>query len=315
MLFRTEINITPLTSTIAYGDGILFLGSCFADEVGSICRGLGFNALVNPFGVLYNPVSIANAIHRLRSGIPFSQKEVIQTGEEFYCTFSHNTEFWCPSENELLERVNDSLAQAHEHFVQSKWIVISLGTAWVYRYRETLEVVANCHKMPSQLFDRFCLTVPSVVTVLSDMVCSNPDKQFIFTVSPLRHLKDGLHGNQLSKSTLLLAVDEVCERFENAHYFPAYEILLDELRDYRFYKEDMVHPTDQAVRYIWEKFVDFAINPSEKPAMQAAQELKQMLHHKPLFPDSEAYRKFEQQRNQKTEEIKQKFSNIIVENL
>lgn len=315
MLFRTEIHIAPLTPTISYGDGILFLGSCFADEVGSICKGLGFDAQVNPFGVLYNPMSIANAIHRLRSDVPFTHKEVIRTGEEFYCTFSHNTEFWSRSENDLLKRVNDSLAQAHGHFTQSKWIVVSLGTAWVYRYRETLEVVANCHKMPSHLFDRFCLSLPSVVTVLSDMVKSNPDKQFIFTVSPLRHLKDGLHGNQLSKSTLLLAVEEVCERFENAHYFPAYEILLDELRDYRFYKEDMVHPTDQAVRYILEKFVDFAINPSEKPAMQAASELKQMLHHKPLFPESEAYRKFEQQRKQKVTELGQRFPNIVVENL
>lgn len=315
MNFRTEIKIQPLERSIAYGDGIHFLGSCFADEVGSICRGLGFNAMVNPFGTLYNPFSIANAIQRLHNGRPFSHKEVIRTGEEFYCTFSHNTEFWSRSENELLERVNDNLAQAHEHFAQSKWIVVSLGTAWVYRYRETLDVVANCHKKPSQLFDRFCLTVPSVVTVLSDMVNSNPDKQFIFTVSPLRHLKDGLHGNQLSKSTLLLAVDEVCNRFDNAHYFPAYEILLDELRDYRFYKEDMVHPTDQAVRYIWEKFIDFAINPSEKPAMQSAAELKQMLHHKPLFPDSEAYRKFEQQQNQKVTELEQRFPNVVVENL
>lgn len=315
MLFRTEIDITPLKQSISYGDGILFLGSCFADEVGSICRGLGFNAMINPFGVLYNPVSIANAIHRLHNGRPFSRKEVIRTGEEFYCTFSHNTEFWNPSEDTLLERVNQELKQTTEYFANSKWVVISLGTAWVYRYRKTLEVVANCHKMPSQLFDRFCLSVPSVVTVLSDMVNLNPDKQFIFTVSPLRHLKDGLHGNQLSKSTLLLAVDQVCERFDKAHYFPAYEILLDELRDYRFYKEDMIHPTDQAIHYIWEKFVSFAINPSEKPAMQAAAELKQMLHHKPLFPDSKAYRNFELQREQKTSEIKQKFSNIIVENL
>ena len=315
MNFRTKIKIQPLDRSIAYGDGILFLGSCFAEEVGSICRGLGFNAQVNPFGVLYNPFSIANAIHRLHNGRPFTPKEVIRTGEEFYCTFSHNTEFWSHSENELLKCVNDSLAQAHGHFTQSKWIILSLGTAWVYRYRETLEVVANCHKMPSQLFDRFCLSLPSTVTVLTDVVKNHPDKQFVFTVSPLRHLKDSLHGNQLSKSTLLLAVDQVCERFDNAHYFPAYEILLDELRDYRFYKEDMVHPTDQAVRYIWEKFVDFAINPAEKPAMQAAAELKQMLYHKPLFPDSDAYRKFEQQRDQKTSEIKQKFSNIIVENL
>ena len=130
MLFQTDVNITPLTQTFSYGDGILFLGSCFADEVGGICRGLGFNAMVNPFGALYNPVSLANAIHRLRSGTPFTVKEVVRTGEEFYCTFSHNTEFWSRSEDELLKRVNDSLAQTHRHFNQSKWIILSLGTAW-----------------------------------------------------------------------------------------------------------------------------------------------------------------------------------------
>lgn len=315
MKFRTDVNITPLTQAISYGDGLLFLGSCFADEVGGICKGLGFNAMVNPFGVLYNPVSIANAIHRMHSGKPFTHEEVIRVGEEFYCTFSHNTEFWRPTESALLDEVNRSHEQASRQFAQAKWVVISLGTAWVYRYRETLEVVANCHKKPSQLFDRFCLSMPQTVTVLSDVVKQHPDKQFIFTVSPLRHVKDGLHGNQLSKSTLLLAVDQVCEQFANAHYFPAYEILLDELRDYRFYKEDMVHPTDQAVRYIWEKFVSFAINPSELPAMQTAAELKQMLHHKPLFPDSDAYRKFEQKRNQKVTELEHRFPNIVMENL
>ena len=295
--------------------GILFLGSCFADEVGGICRGLGFNAHVNPFGVLYNPVSIANAVRRLHSGKPFSHEDVVKVGGEFFCTFSHNTDFWNSSEEALVSNVNHHLAEAHERFAQSKWIVLSLGTAWVYRYRVTQEVVANCHKMPSQLFDRYCLSVESVSKCLSDLLQAFPDKQFVFTVSPLRHLKDGLHGNQLSKSTLLLAVNEVCERFDNAHYFPAYEILMDELRDYRFYKEDMVHPTEQAVRYIWERFVDFAINPSEKPAMQAASELKQMLHHKPLFPNSDAYRKFEQQRQQKAEELAERFPYVLLENL
>ena len=315
MELTTQIKIQPLSQTIAYGDGILFLGSCFADEEGAICRGLGFDAQVNPFGVLYNPLSIANALQRLHSGKPFTHEEVIRAGEEFYCTFSHNTEFWSHTEMELLERVNQALKEAREHFLEAKWIIVSLGTAWVYRYRETQAVVANCHKLPSQLFDRFCLSVEDTSACLSNLLQAFHDKQFILTVSPLRHLKDGLHGNQLSKSTLLLAVDQVCKQHENAHYFPAYEILLDELRDYRFYKEDMVHPTDQAVRYIWEKFVDFAINPSEKPAMQAASELKQMLHHKPLFPESDAYRIFVQQRNMKTSEVIQKFSNIIVENL
>ena len=315
MNFRTEISIPSLEQAIAYGDGILFLGSCFADEIGSICRGLGFNALVNPFGVLYNPSSIAQSIKRLQKGTPFTHDDVIEVGGEFFCTFSHNTDFWCSSEEALISNVNHHLAEAHEHCAQSKWIVLSFGTAWVYRYRATQEVVANCHKLPSQLFDRYCLSVEAVSECLTDLLQAFPDKQFVFTVSPLRHLKDGLHGNQLSKSTLLLAVNEVCERFENAHYFPAFEIMLDELRDYRFYKEDMVHPTDQAVHYIWEKFVQFAINPSELTAMQAASELKQMLHHKPLFPESEAYRKFEQQRNQKTRKIKHKFPKIIVENL
>lgn len=315
MFFRTETHITPLTQSISYGDGILFLGSCFADEVGGICRGLGFNAHVNPFGVLYNPESIANAVRRLHSGKPFSHEEVVKVGGEFFCTFSHNTDFWNSSEEALVSNVNHHLAEAHEHFSQSKWIVLSLGTAWVYRYRDTQEVVANCHKLPSQLFDRYCLSVEAVSKCLSGLLQAFPDKQFVFTVSPLRHLKDGLHGNQLSKSTLLLAVNEVCERFDNAHYFPAYEILMDELRDYRFYKEDMVHPTEQAVRYIWERFVDFAINPSEKPAMQAASELKQMLHHKPLFPNSDAYRKFEQQRQQKAEELAERFPYVLLENL
>ena len=304
MLLQTEVNIKPLNQSIAYCDSLLFLGSCFADEVGSLCKGLGFNAMVNPFGVLYNPYSIASAIHRMHSAKPFTHEEVIRVGEEFYCTFSHNTEFWRPTENELLDVVNKSLGQASRQFAQAKWVVISLGTAWVYRYRETLEVVTNCHKLPSQRFDRFCLSVPQTVTVLSDLVKGHPDKQFIFTVSPLRHIKDGLHGNQLSKSTLLLAVDQVCKDFENAHYFPAYEILLDELRDYRFYKEDMVHPTEQAVRYIWERFTDFAIDAKEKPIMKKALELKQMLCHKAFFPESEAYRKFEVLKEQKVAELR-----------
>ena len=315
MNFRTEITIQPLAQTILYGDGLLFLGSCFADEVGGICKGLGFNAQVNPFGTLYNPFSLANSLHRLQSGEPFTHEEVIEVGDGYCCTFSHNTDFWCPSENTLLEKVNTHLADAHKHFLQTKWIVISLGTAWVFRDKTSGEVVANCHKLPANQFLRERLTTEQSREQLASLLQNHPDKQFIFTVSPLRHLKDGLHENQLSKSALLLAVDEICKSFDNAHYFPAYEILLDELRDYRFSKEDMIHPTDQAVRYIWEKFVDFAIDPSEKPAMAAAQELKQMLHHKPVFPESEAFKLFEKQRNQKALELKQRFPNIVVENL
>ena len=315
MLFHTEIKVHPLNQTIAYSDGLLFLGSCFADEVGGICRGLGFDVLVNPFGVLYNPASIAQSVERMGNGKPFTHEEVITVGEGQYCTFSHNTAFWNACEIELLEQVNESLKEAHAHFLKSKWVVISLGTSWVFRDKANGQVVSNCHKLPARQFDREFLTVEQSVDCLAKMLQAYPEKQFIFTVSPLRHLKDGLHENQLSKAALLLAVDQVCKQFGNAHYFPAYEILLDELRDYRFYKEDMVHPTEQAVRYIWERFVDFAINPSEKPAMQAATELRQMLQHKPVFPESEAFRKFELQKEKKMEELKRDFPRVYINNL
>lgn len=311
MNLTTPIIITPLTQSIVYDDSLLFLGSCFADEVGATCRGLGFNAQVNPFGTLYNPASIAQSIKRLHAGTPFTSSEVIQVGKEFFCTFSHNTDFWSPSEEALLEKVNKDLAEAHSHFINAKWIILSLGTSWAFRNKTSNQIVSNCHKLPANCFDRVFLNTDQSVAILAELLKAFPDKEFIFTVSPLRHLKDGFHENQLSKASLLLAVDEVCKSHENAHYFPAYEILLDELRDYRFYKEDMVHPTDQAVRYIWEKFVEFAIDPSEYPAMKAAEELKQMLQHKPLFPDSDAYRKFELLKEQKVKELRDKYPEVM----
>lgn len=313
MDLTTPIKITPLEQTIRYGDGLLFLGSCFADEVGGHCRGLGFNAQVNPFGVLYNPVSIAQSLKRLQSGIPFAHDEVIRVGGEFYCTFSHNTDFWCPSEETLLEKVNAHLAEAHDHFLHTKWVVLSLGTSWIFRLKDAGEVVSNCHKLPADHFVRERLTVEQSKEQLATLLQNHPDKQFIFTISPLRHLKDGLHENQLSKASLLLAVDPVCKAFDNACYYPAYELLLDELRDYRFYKDDMIHPTEQAVRYIWERFVDFAIDPSEKPAMKAAEELKKMLQHKPLFPDSPSFKEFETLKQRKIVEMKARFPEVMLD--
>ncbi len=315
MILQTEIKIQPLEQTIRYGDGLLFLGSCFADEVGVLCRGLGFNAMVNPFGVLYNPASIAQSVGRLHDGTSFCHEDVVVVGEGQCCTFSHNTAFWNSSEAGLLEQVNQNIVEAHAHFLKAKWVIISLGTSWVFQDKETKKVVSNCHKLPAARFERLFLSVEQSAQFHSEMVHQHLDKQFIFTVSPLRHLKDGLHENQLSKAALLMAVDQVCKQFENAHYFPAYEILLDELRDYRFYKEDMVHPTEQAVRYIWERFADFAIDLKEKPAMKAAAELKQMFQHRPLFPDSEAFKRFEQLEEKKINELRRDFPKICINNL
>lgn len=315
MNLSTDVKIQPIEQRIVYGDRLLFLGSCFADEIGNICKGLGFDALVNPFGVLFNPASICQSVERLESGKVYTKDDVIEVGGEFFCTFSHNTEFWNPSPERLLETVNGSLNSARQHFLQTKWIVISLGTSWIYRHKQRSLIVSNCHKLPSQLFQREFLTTEQSTELLSQLVEKHEDKQFIFTVSPLRHLKDGLHENQISKAALLLAVDEICKRFGNTHYFPAFEILLDELRDYRFYKEDMIHPTEQAVRYIWENFTDFAIAESEMPAMKQAQELKLMLQHKVFFPESEAFRKFEAMKNSKMADFEKNYPKVKIQNL
>lgn len=315
MHLSTDVKIQPIEQRIVYGDKLLFLGSCFADEIGNICKGLGFDALVNPFGVLFNPASISQSVERLESGKDFTKDDVIEVGGEFFCTFSHNTEFWNPSPERLLETVNSSLNSARQHFLQAKWIVISLGTSWIYRHKQCGLIVSNCHKLPSQLFQREFLTTEQSTESLSQLVEKHKDKQFIFTVSPLRHLKDGLHENQISKAALLLAVEEICKRFGNAHYFPAYEILLDELRDYRFYKEDMIHPTEHAVRYIWERFTDFAIAEGELPAMKQAQELKLMLQHKVFFPESEAFRKFEAMKNSKMADFEKNYPKVKAQNL
>lgn len=315
MNLSTDVKIQPIEQRIVYGDRLLFLGSCFADEIGNICKGLGFDALVNPFGVLFNPASICQSVERLESGKVYTKDDVIEVGGEFFCTFSHNTEFWNPSPERLLETVNGSLNSARQHFLQTKWIVISLGTSWIYRHKQRGLIVSNCHKLPSQLFQREFLTAEQSTELLSQLVEKHKDKQFIFTISPLRHLKDGLHENQISKAALLLAVDEICKRFGNTHYFPAFEILLDELRDYRFYKEDMIHPTEQAVRYIWERFTDFAIAESEMPAMKQAQELKLMLQHKVFFPESEAFRKFEAMKNSKMADFEKNYPKVKIQNL
>lgn len=316
MQLSTEVKTNPLEQKISYGDKKLFLGSCFADEVGKICRNLGFDALLNPFGVLFNPMSIASALTRLKNGEHYTHDDVISVGEgEFFCTFEHNTEFWETSEKALLDRINNELEANTEHFKKTRWVIISLGTAWVYRDKENHKIVSNCHKLPSQLFERSLLTVDDITIVLSDIVKSNPDKNFIFTVSPLRHLKDGLHENQLSKASLLLAVDAVCKASNNAFYFPAYEILLDELRDYRFYKEDMTHPTEQAVHYIWEKFIDFAIAEPDKEAIKMVETLQGMMRHRPMFPNSRQYDNFVKSKEKKAEEIRKSHPEVIIDNV
>lgn len=282
---QTPVETGRSAVCISLNDKIFVLGSCFADNMGQKMADLGFDVCVNPFGTLYNPVSICNSVARLTSGIPFSESECVQmgAGAGLVCSFSHHTSFARRTEDEFLQVANASLKEASLRWKAASKVIITLGTAWIYEYTSSGETVSNCLKIEAKEFTRRRLSVRETATLLMNMIARHPEKEFIFTVSPIRHLKDGAHGNQLSKSTLLLALDEVIAKFpERCEYFPAYEIVLDELRDYRFCSPDMIHPSAQTADYLWSRFVRFAMPESELPALDARRRELLRAQHRPI---------------------------------
>ena len=270
---------------VSLNDKIVILGSCFADNMGQKMVDLGFDVCLNPFGTLYNPVSVCNSVARLTSGIPFSKDECVQmgAGAGLVCSFSHHTSFARRTEDEFLQVANASLKEASLRWKAASKVIITLGTAWIYEYLRSGETVSNCLKIDAKEFSRRRLSVRETATLLMNMIARHPEKEFMFTVSPIRHFKDGAHGNQISKSTLLLALDEVLAKFpERCEYFPAYEIVLDELRDYRFYAADMIHPSDQAVDYLWSRFVGFAVPPADLPELDSRRRELLRSRHRPI---------------------------------
>ena len=274
--------VEPGTSTveISYNDNVFVLGSCFADSVGMRLLNSGFNVCVNPFGTLYNPLSIAKAIDRLDSGKPFTKDECVRmgAGADLVCSFSHHTSFARADEADFLAGANASLQDAALRWKTCNKVIISLGTVWCYFHNG--EVVSNCLKRPQAEFERKALSLAQTSAALRGIIESNPGKEFIFTVSPIRHLADGAHANQLSKSTLLLAVQDVLG--PGREYFPAYEILMDELRDYRFYAEDLSHPSHVAEEYIWENFISFAVPEDQRARIAENLKAWKRTQHRPL---------------------------------
>ena len=261
MKLSTPVAIEPLQRRLGFDSRFLFVGSCFADSVGAIMQESGFDVTLNPFGVLYNPASIAQSFARLASREPFTAADVI-CSENLYTSFWHHSRFSRPSQEEFLANANSALTVAAGAFADADVCVVTLGTSWVFRHLGRDMIVSNCHKIVASEFRRERLSAEQSAELLSPVIEGNPDKLWILTVSPIRHMADGAHGNQLSKASLLLAVDSLQRRFANVAYFPAYEIMMDELRDYRFYEENMTHPTHQAVEYIYDCFREFAIDPS-----------------------------------------------------
>ena len=270
MKLQTPVADEKCRVGISYDDKIMMLGSCFSDNIGKRLSELGFDVCVNPFGTLYNPASIASAVSRLVNGEHFTEKDCVEIGAgcERVCSFSHHTSFSGTDAKEFLTKANDALDKASIFFRECNKVIITLGTSWCFRHIGTGSIVSNCLKHPAAEFQRERLEVQEIADLLKEIM--NTDcgkrKEYIFTVSPIRHFKDGAHGNQLSKAGLLLGIDSVIG--DHADYFPAYEIVMDELRDYRFYAEDMCHPTSQTTEYILERFLGWALPADEKQVLE-----------------------------------------------
>ena len=292
MKLYTSIDIAPSPKKIAYNDKILLLGSCFADNIGTKFGEYYFQTTVNPYGTLYNPASIAKAISGIGNGV--SDIGIVEHNGLWH-SLSHHGSFSRADKEDLVRACEQSKVQLREALQQASIMIITFGTAWVYEYED--KVVANCHKLPANRFVRRRMTVDEIVEIWQPILAAMPDKHWIFTVSPIRHVKDGLHENQISKAILLQAVDRLTAKqldspIGGLSYFPSYEIMLDELRDYRFYAEDMVHPSQVAVDYIWQRFVDAYMTADTQNEMRTLHQLWRDRHHRFLHPDSPEAQQF-----------------------
>lgn len=257
MELRTTFNIEPSLDKISYNDPVMFIGSCFASSIGSQMEMGRMQVMINPAGAVFNPVSVCNTIDTITSGKEFVQDDLYYHDGN-YLSFYHYTDFSSDDPVKVLGKINNKSKEALAFLKNARFLFITLGTARVYRWKKTGLIVSNCHKIPSDHFEPELLTVNEVVALwakqLDRLHSLFPQLKVVFTISPVRHWKDGAHGNQISKSVLFLAVEELLNHPVSPQYFPAYEMVMDDLRDYRFYNDDMLHPSTTAINYIWDAF-------------------------------------------------------------
>jgi hypothetical protein len=286
MKLLTEVRCDKIPFSFSPDRPVCVLGSCFADEMAGRLSDAGFRVLANPFGTLYNPASIAEAVRRLDSAEPFTPGDCVEMGAGAGLTgsFSHHTRFARPSAEAFLAEANARLTEDAAAWRDCSQVILTLGTARVWRALERpgQPVVANCLKRPAREFAHELLSMDACARLLRDIIGTHPNKEFLLTVSPIRHLGEGAHANTLSKSILHLAVEEILSECGSAAYFPAYEILLDELRDYRFYADDLLHPAPVAAGIIWERFLDACTDPADRPRILAAERAARATRHRPL---------------------------------
>ncbi len=315
MNFRTEVELPIGRYEIRHADKLMLWGSCFTNSIGALLSDAKFTCDINPFGVLYNPMSIAEGIRELLERYRYDEKDLMCENGQWFSLMHHST-YSSSDKGACLNLINARLNGGADFLKSADWLLITWGTARIYEWKADGRIVGNCHKLPERLFNRRLLSAEEIVEtyrcLLQKLREYNPKLQVLFTVSPIRHVRDGMHGNQISKAILLLAAERLCGLLPYCHYFPSYEIMMDELRDYRFYADDMLHPGSLAVNYIWECFKKVCFSDNTLRIIQELDGLKKALEHRPFHPDSDAYKTFLRQNLLKIRNLKEKFPYLDV---
>jgi hypothetical protein len=314
LLLSTTISISKSNSPIDYQSKMVLMGSCFAENIGNKFQYFKFNTLVNPFGIIFNSVSIEKMIERVVLQKTFSKEDIFYHNERWH-SYEVHSELSHPDSEVVLRNLNQILSDTQKQLQQATHIIFTYGTSWVYRHIETNAIVANCHKVPQKQFTKELLSIDRIQKSIQNTIflieTLNPKCNFIFTVSPVRHLKDGFVENQVSKAHLIAAIHDnlKTEHLElNTDYFPSYEIMMDELRDYRFYADDMIHPSSMAIDYIWERFTATQIDANAIATMELVQTIQKGLAHRPFNPNSESHQKFEANLKEKIATLEAQYS-------
>ncbi len=292
MKFRTEIQPDKAQKQIDYNSNLFLIGSCFTQHINTKLDYFKFNTVANPFGILFQPKAIENLILAAVNDTIYNEDDLFFYNERWHCFDTHSN-LSATNKNTLLNTLNNAVTQTKTQITNASHIIITLGTAWVYEFLDTKKIVANCHKIPQKKFHKKILSVSEISSIILQIITTifkiNTNTSIIFTVSPVRHLKDGFIENQQSKAHLITAIHQT---IKNANYFPSYEIMIDDLRDYRFYKKDLLHPNEIAIAYIWQKFTETWLNPSVKETMNQVNLIQKGLAHKPFHAKSAKHLQF-----------------------
>lgn len=320
MKFRTEVDLPEFKKKMGYRQQSMMMGSCFAESIGTYLQELCFPIIVNPFGTLYNPTSIANSLEHLLNNKKFADQDLFFYNG-LYNSFSHHGRFSDSDPGKALKQINFKVAEASANLNNCHHLFITFGTSWVFEHKIDGTVVSNCHKLPASTFHRFRLSIAQITEIWIPLIEKlrriNPNLHLVFTVSPIRHMKDGAHGNQLSKSTLLLAIGELISKYgeDLISYFPSYELVLDELRDYRFYASDMTHPSEMAIDFIREKFVSIVPDQEAKTILTELEKILIALKHKTQNINNTGYVSFIESQIEKTNQLQTKYPFVDLKRL